>query len=137
MNYVFLEFFVITIKRFFSQTNKKYIARLPNTALSPSHHISCWEFKLFLRMVIFFKALSQIGFLTWSQIDFFGEHSFMTITFPTITTVAMLTTVDTVTTIITKYQMLLLYYSRGNFFTKLLRPTKWPTDRPTNRPTYN
>ena len=49
-----------------------------------------------------------------------------------VTTVTYVTSVTTVTTIIVKYQMLLLYSSRGNFFTKVLQPTDRQTDRPTD-----
>ena len=42
------------------------------------------------------------------------------------------TTVATVTTIIVKYEVLLLYSIKGNFFTK---STDGPTDRQKDRPT--
>ena len=51
----------------------------------------------------------------------------------TATTVTTATTATTVTTITLEYQMLLLYSSKGNFFTKVLGPTNRPLDQPTTR----
>ena len=56
------------------------------------------------------------------------------ITVITVTTFTTVITVTTVTSIVVKYQMVLLYSSKGNFFTKVLWQT---TDRPTGRPTNN
>ena len=51
----------------------------------------------------------------------------------TVTIVTNVTTVTTVTTIIKKYQMILLYHSKGIFFKKVLQQT----DRPKDQPIYN
>ena len=65
---------------------------------------------------------------------FDGKKSFLVITVTTVTTVTnvtiitSVTTVTTITTNIVKYQMLLLFSSKGNFFTSV-------SDRPTDRPT--
>ena len=56
-------------------------------------------------------------------------------TVTTVTTETTVTTVTTITNIIVKYQILHLYSSKGNFFTKVLRPTDRQTDRQTDRPT--
>ena len=52
-------------------------------------------------------------------------------TVTTFTTVTTVTTVTAVTTIIVKYQMLLLYSSKGNFFTKFTDQQTGPSDQPT------
>ena len=54
-------------------------------------------------------------------------------TVTTVTSVTSDTTVTTIPTNIVEYQMLLLYSSEGNFFTKVDRQTDRQTDRPTTR----
>ena len=51
-------------------------------------------------------------------------------TVTTVTSVTTVTTVTTITTTIIKYKILLLYSSKGNFFTSLFNQ---PTNRPTTR----
>ena len=78
-----------------------------------------------------------------SVATFFSPHNFFLFFFITIATVTTVTTVTnnttvttvtTITTNIVEYQMLLLYSSKGKFFTKIYQPTNQPTDRQTTRP---
>ena len=116
-----------------------------NFFLSQNIFCLCFFFTkmFFLNYIYIFNCFSQVffhkffpEFLLLSRL-FFGTHVFSrkdcchnfchsVATFINVTNVTTVTTVNNVT--IVKYQILLLYSSKGNFFTEVLRHTNWQLD---------